>query len=297
MPRIKIIAVSVILIAIITALVFTVFRPKDSSGIIESEFKSVIDAYYKGAAELLQAILPTSQIAPITEQILAPTKPLSVAGILQFINLARVNNGDLETLTENSSLNRAALLRVRDMFGKQYFEHTSPSHEGVTTTAKIVGYQYLGIGENLALGNFESDEALVATWMASEGHRKNILTSHFTETGIAAERGEYQGEKTWIAVQVFGRPVSVCPAPSSLLKESIVSETAVLSDLEKEAQIIFNELENTKPRTEVETEEYNRKVASYNSIAKQINILNAQLKDLISKYNFTVRAFNVCLER
>jgi len=55
--------------------------------------------------------------------------------------------------------------------------------------------------ENLAVGNVSAD-GIVAAWMASPGHRANILDGRLTRTGVAAV---YSGGKWWVVAN-FTRP-------------------------------------------------------------------------------------------
>lgn len=55
--------------------------------------------------------------------------------------------------------------------------------------------------ENLAVGNASADR-IVAAWMASPGHRANILDGRLTRTGVAAV---YARGRWWVAVD-FTRP-------------------------------------------------------------------------------------------
>jgi uncharacterized protein YkwD len=92
------------------------------------------------------------------------------------------------------------------MFENQYFAHESPTGEKVSDLAKKFGYDFLLIGENLAMGNFSSDEDLVLAWMESPGHRENILNEKYQEIGVAVKKGIFEGKEVWIAVQHFGLP-------------------------------------------------------------------------------------------
>ncbi|WP_182524042.1 CAP domain-containing protein [Nocardioides dongkuii] len=56
-------------------------------------------------------------------------------------------------------------------------------------------------GENVAYG-FSSGTAVVDAWMASPGHRANILKKDYRLMGIAARRSD-SGQ--WFVAQVFGR--------------------------------------------------------------------------------------------
>ncbi|MDP3997281.1 MAG: CAP domain-containing protein, partial [bacterium] len=132
---------------------------------------------------------------------------LTSAGILRATNLHRGEN-NVAALTANTVLDKAAQAKLADMFAKQYFEHVSPDGAGPGDVVENAGYQFIRVGENLALGNFADDTELVQAWMDSPGHRANILYSGFSQIGIATTRGTYEGQQVWIAVQEFGLPLS-----------------------------------------------------------------------------------------
>ncbi|MEK7138101.1 MAG: CAP domain-containing protein [Patescibacteria group bacterium] len=226
----------------------------------------------------------------------APAKTeLSKIEVFALTNVERVINGNLPVLLPNSKLDEIARLRLEDMFQKQYFEHVSPSGESASTEAKVVGYEYATIGENIALGNFGSDKKLVTAWMNSPGHRANILSTKFTQLGIAVKEGIYEGEKTWIAVQIFAKPISACPAVSQSLKAEIDNQKSQLAQLQTKADALKSEIENQDPKTKEEVRIYNQKVEQYNALAAQINVLIAETKVDIETYNTQINAFNVCI--
>ena len=107
-------------------------------------------------------------LGSVKEEILTPppligggnhqNSSLTVSGVIFFTNQNRKDNGNLRPLRENELLDRAAEAKLKDMFGKQYFEHESPAGKGPSDLAKAAGYRYILIGENLALGNFKDDE-------------------------------------------------------------------------------------------------------------------------------------------
>jgi uncharacterized protein YkwD len=156
---------------------------------------------------------------------------LTEAGVLEFTNSERIN-AQLKTFTSNQKLSDIAERRLQDMFAKQYFEHVSPEGTSASTEADVVGYEYVSIGENIALGNFDNDQVIVQAWMDSPGHRANILSPKFTEIGIAVGRGEFEGKATWIGVQIFGKPLTACPAVSATLRKSIEADENKIESLD-----------------------------------------------------------------
>jgi len=217
---------------------------------------------------------------------------LTAAGVITQTNNARATSG-LPPLTRNALLTKAAEAKVEDMFALQYFEHMSPSGTNAAGLAKNAGYSYIIVGENLATGNFEDDADVVAAWMASPGHRANILNSRYTEIGVAVGRGTFEGRSVWMAVQEFGLPASACPAPSELLAGEIDQHKAALDDL----IILVNEAkERLDEEKNKRSAEYTRKTNEYNELVDQYNALLAQTKEKVSTYNEQVTRYNDCAD-
>lgn len=217
---------------------------------------------------------------------------LTPAGILAFTNRERTAYG-IALLRANASLDTLARRRLDDMFAKQYFEHVSPTGSSASSEAEAVGYEYLTIGENIALGNFGDDEKLVAAWMNSPGHRANILNPKFLELGRAVGKGTYQGKATWLAIQIFARPLSICGSVDVSLKEGIDAILAERRELEEEIKTLAREIENAKRS---DRERYNMLVDEYNVLVADYNMLSEQAKELTVEYNAGVRAFNACVQ-
>ena len=215
---------------------------------------------------------------------------LTKEGVIEWTNLQRKNNG-LSPLKENLKLDLSAEIKVEDMFQNQYFAHESPEGEGVGDLAVTVGYDFIVIGENLALGNFENDEVLVRAWMDSPGHRENILNKNYQEIGVAVIKGTYEGRITWLAVQHFGFPVSSCPQPEEELKTQIEENQSQAGALQIELSVLKNEIEKMKPR---QRQDYNQKIEQYNNLVSEYNNLIAETKNLVVEYNLQVNTFNNC---
>lgn len=145
---------------------------------------------------------------------------LTITGVLEETNRHRSENGR-NILYANSILNNAAANKLNDMIVKQYFDHINPEGIDPAEVVNNVGYTYIRVGENLALGNFPSDRNLVQAWMDSPGHRANILSGGYTEIGIAVGKGVWEQHETWFAVQTFGTPISACPTPNKRLRARI----------------------------------------------------------------------------
>ena len=127
---------------------------------------------------------------------------ISSQALLTLTNKNRENAG-LLPLKDNTKLAQAAYLKAQDMLNNDYFSHNSP--KGITPWfwIKKANYIYQYAGENLAIGFIDSEETFKA-WINSPSHYANIINSRYQETGIAVLKGEFQGNNTYVVVQMFG---------------------------------------------------------------------------------------------
>ncbi len=213
---------------------------------------------------------------------------ISVSEIIALSNAEREKRG-LSAFHENQLLNRAAEMKLNDMISNQYFAHVSPSGEEVGSLADLVGYQFISVGENLAKGNFSDSQDLVKGWMESPGHRDNILHLGYREIGSAVKKAEYQGDRIWLAVQIFGLPIWVCPEPDRDILATINKKQEEAEILIGEIELLKKEIRDFYPRDREKIEEYNNLVSRYNEILKESEILVAQ-------YNKEVTLTNKCIE-
>jgi uncharacterized protein YkwD len=252
------------------------------------------DAAERIAETVGEAADKVSAPPPLRKEEDAPGANLTEEGVFAETNLHRAENG-AAALRYDATLDAAAEAKLKDMFDRQYFAHESPTGEGPADVIEAAGYEYIVVGENLALGNFADDRELVQAWMDSPGHRANILDGKFTEIGVAVGRGLYEGKMTWMAVQEFGKPTSDCPAVSAELQAQIDADKARLDALQGQADAIRADLESKdKPRTREERDAYNAKIDAYNALAREINALIGQIQGEITVYNGQVQAYNAC---
>jgi len=219
---------------------------------------------------------------------------LTKDGVFNLTNLERQSRG-MVLFSGDKDLDQIARMRLEDMFAKGYFEHVSPSGESASSVADDIGYEYISIGENIALGNFETDQVLVQAWMDSPGHRANILNQKFTNLGIAVAKGTYKGRETWIGVQIFSRPLSKCPSVDESLKTKIDASINQAELIKQEIERIQRELDEMYGGRRQNRDEYNAKVEEYNSLVRLFNEKNMEIKQMIETYNQGVKNFNSCL--
>lgn len=129
---------------------------------------------------------------------------LSVEQLLSDTNDQRKKDG-VEPLVLNDKLDQAANLKATDMFAQQYWAHNSPSGAEPWQWFGEAGYSYSLAGENLAK-DFSTSGGVVAAWMNSPEHRKNLLDSRYENIGFAIRSGTLNGEKTTVVVALYGSP-------------------------------------------------------------------------------------------
>ncbi len=217
---------------------------------------------------------------------------LTVAGVLFETNQARKQEG-LLGLKQNSLLDKSAQKKLEDMFAKQYFDHISPQGVGPAGLASGVGYEYVVVGENLALGRFKDDKTLVEAWMNSPGHRANILHKRFSEIGIAVGKGQFEGRETWLAVQSFATPLSACPEVSGGLKVQLETNNQEITVLQIQLEQLKQQMAEVGQNN---PSKYNELVFRHNVLADRINNLIDSTKSLTGQYNGQVNMFNNCLK-
>lgn len=214
---------------------------------------------------------------------------LSYKNIIIETNIQRKKFG-LQPLKENLTLNDSARYKSKDMDNRQYFEHESPDGKNVDDLSKIFGYKYIIIGENLAMGNFESEEKIVDAWMNSPGHRANILNPKYSEIGVGLIYGKWNGQDVLYSVQHFGKPLSECPSVDENLKKSIDKNQITISDLIKNMDERKLKIDSFKSPNK----EYYEMVAGYNDLVNEYNQLINKTKLEIDRYNEQIRNFNKC---
>ncbi|MGH8666688.1 MAG: CAP domain-containing protein [Burkholderiales bacterium] len=112
--------------------------------------------------------------------------------ILQLANAARAvpracgerNFPAAPPLSWDARLAAAALAHSQEMARRNYFSHTGKDGARVGERASRAGYDWQGIGENIATGQASPARA-VAGWLASPSHCTNLMSSAFTQMGAA----------------------------------------------------------------------------------------------------------------
>lgn len=137
----------------------------------------------------------------------AEAAPFGESDVVRLVNRDRRIAG-LKELSWSETLADAAERKADDMARASYFSHTSPDGTRPWFFFGAAGYTYRFAGENLAI-HFTNPELQESAWMESETHRANILSSRYTDIGIAVRDAVFLGVPTVITVQLFGAPAGV----------------------------------------------------------------------------------------
>jgi uncharacterized protein YkwD len=217
--------------------------------------------------------------------------------LLEGTNQERTANS-LSALTLNEKLNAAAVAKCEDMVAKNYWSHNDPAGNEPWHFMTATGYSYTFAGENLAYG-YTDESAVVSGWMASEGHRKNILDSNFAEVGFGMCKSEnfVNTGRHLIVVQFFAKPepVATPTSQSNIQRQSQPTSTQPTKTVDCELlyQTYYQSPmigAGTKPTSThiihyIGTDDYDYQVSLYNS---QVATYNSKWQS--HKSNYLTRA-------
>ncbi|MEU6079791.1 CAP domain-containing protein [Streptomyces sp. NPDC047108] len=119
------------------------------------------------------------------------------AKVLSLVNKERKEAG-CRPVKRDKDLADLAETFSEDMADRDFFDHTDPDGENPWDRADVLGILGLG-GENIARGQQDA-KAVMDAWMASPGHRANILNCDYKKLGVGAQFGD--GGPWW--TQDFG---------------------------------------------------------------------------------------------
>lgn len=100
-------------------------------------------------------------------------------------------DGGVREVVQNEILTEVALAHATDMEVNDYLSHTGLDGSSAGDRADAAGYDWNFIAENIARG-FTTETGVMQGWMASEGHRENILDPRAEDFGLA------RVDDTWV---------------------------------------------------------------------------------------------------
>ena len=105
----------------------------------------------------------------------------------------------------NDALAREARLQSFSMWEHGFFSHEDPVRGNPTTRLRRAGIVWRGCAENLfrEQGYRDPVKAAMEGWMASPGHRQNLLDAKFTQSGMGVMIGPFD---EFFMTQIFVLP-------------------------------------------------------------------------------------------
>jgi uncharacterized protein YkwD len=133
----------------------------------------------------------------------AATQSDREAALLEVVNRTRLANG-LRPLQLDHALRLAARQHSRMMLRRNIF-----AHGALRARATAYGARGPTFGENLAwaVGSRAAPRAIIRMWLASSGHRANLLRPGWRRIGIGAPVGSFAGYRraTVVTADFAGR--------------------------------------------------------------------------------------------
>ncbi|MFI8306186.1 CAP domain-containing protein [Streptomyces sp. NPDC085927] len=120
----------------------------------------------------------------------APEATGAIAKVVEIVNAERGKAG-CSPVKVNTALTEAAQKHSEDMAASSNMSHTGSDGSSPDDRITRAGYSWSTYGENVAYG-YSTPEQVMAGWMASPGHKENILNCAFKEIGVGlAQPGSY----------------------------------------------------------------------------------------------------------
>ncbi len=269
-------ALLAILLAAALVASFLVSRKEDQSA---QTAPAVTSATTTGTTEVKGASATASATTTVplyTEAESLNHLDLTAANIIWYTNYYRVQNGRLP-LVSATKLNASAAAKNQSMARYDYFDHTQPGTSNTFDTfIEAQHYDYIKVGENLAMGDFKTSYDVVNAWMNSPAHKQNILDSAYTQIGVNVLPTVRDGREVVLITQHFGKPRNSCPTIDASLKTSIQTLNTTIQGLKKDTI------------SQSDTDAYNAVVDTYNATV-------SRLSTLVGEYNQQVKAFDSCV--
>ena len=139
----------------------------------------------------LQAVrVPAAAASPDTSEV--------TQAVVRLTNELRKERG-LPEVVIRAELNQAAIAHTQDMASGGFLSHVGSDGSTAGERIRAAGYEWREYGENVARG-YSTVAAVFSGWLASDGHRRNLLDPDVTETGVGfvAEGGYW--------TQIFAAP-------------------------------------------------------------------------------------------
>ncbi len=125
-----------------------------------------------------------SVVCCLTSAILASAATSDARAMLDAVNSQRRALGR-SVVTLDARLTEAAAVQARDLARRGVLDHRGSDGSTVGDRVTRAGYRWSVVAENLARMGTTSARPVVAAWMKSTGHRRNLLKPDVTQIGVA----------------------------------------------------------------------------------------------------------------
>ena len=121
----------------------------------------------------------------IQVELLLAVNAVRAAGAVCGTNVYRATQG----LNWNNMLQQSAANHSRDMAQNHMFSHVSTDGGSLLQRLQATGYSLSAAGENIAAGQ-SSVQEVIASWLNSPGHCKNMMEPSYQDIGVACIRND-----------------------------------------------------------------------------------------------------------
>lgn len=205
-PRHRTAVITVIAASVLAAPSAALARPEtpgtgSAHGRAESPSPVSVEGRGSGATRTVWAVATRARPATVPGSTASSARPAAPAGtavrvsvavahVVDLVNRARHRAG-CSPVSLNAKLSKAASDHSADMADHRNMSHRGSDGSGPGRRLARAGYDWSAYGENVAYG-YPTAASVMAAWMASPGHRRNILTCAFRAIGVGLARpGSY----------------------------------------------------------------------------------------------------------
>lgn len=136
---------------------------------------------------LIVALVLAFASCGVSSAALACSQPAGASAIeaelAAWINSERGKKG-LGKLDNNAALRKAAQRHACDMAAKSFLSHTGSDGSKMATRVRAAGYRYKSAVENVGMDVKVSAARMGASWKASSGHWKNLMSGKIDDMGL-----------------------------------------------------------------------------------------------------------------
>jgi uncharacterized protein YkwD len=150
------------------------------------------------AVAALAALVPTASAGSAHS---TQSASAFASALVSAINGARAANG-LAPLQVDVRISTAARGQSAYLASAGVLDHSGPDGASVSTRLARQGFHGRMVGENLAAGM--GPAATVSAWLASPGHRENLLEPQYHRLGVGVAMGSLEGMSAPFVTADFG---------------------------------------------------------------------------------------------